>query len=160
MHIQSVCKYVRRQCRVGVRGVTAVPVLPSNIASLCLELWPLTLLSSPLSVARYVKATLCLILICHHSWIRHTLIVGLLATERLLLPVRRSGTVYHTTLLTVCHWRHSARNWKLSCFLYHFHDYIFLFSGPWSFYLGHFKNFLRMYVCMYHAVWQQNVSNE
>jgi len=34
------------------------------------------------------------------------------------------------------------------CFLYHFRDYIFLFSGPWGFYLGHFKKFL-MYVCMY-----------
>jgi len=33
-------------------------------------------------------------------------------------------------------------------FFYHFHDYIFLFSGPWGFYLGHFKNFLCMYVCV------------
>jgi len=31
------------------------------------------------------------------------LIVGLLATQRSLLPVRRSGTVCLTTLLTVCH---------------------------------------------------------
>jgi len=54
------------------------------------------------------------------------LIVGLLATERSLLPVRRSGgTVCHTTLLTVCHRHNSAGNWKLFCFLYHFHDYIF-----------------------------------
>jgi len=32
------------------------------------------------------------------------------------------------------------------CFLYHFHDDIFLFSGPWSFYLSHVKNILCMYV--------------
>jgi len=70
-------------------------------------------------------------------------------TERSLLPVRRSGTVCHTTLLTVYHWRHSARNWKLLCFLHHFHDYIFLFSGPWGFYLGHFKiSYVCTYVCM------------
>jgi len=43
-----------------------------------------------------------------------------LATERSLLPVRRFGTVCHTTLLTECHWRHSAGNWKLFCCLYHF----------------------------------------
>jgi len=77
------------------------------------------------------------------------LIVGLLVIEHFLLLVRCSGTVCHTTLLTVCHWRHSAGNWKLFCFLYHFHDYIFLFSGSWGFYLGHFDNFLCMYVCMY-----------
>jgi len=53
------------------------------------------------------------------------------------------------TLLTVCHWRHSAGNWKLFCFLYHYHDYICLFSGPWGFYLGRFKNFIWTYVCMY-----------
>jgi len=35
------------------------------------------------------------------------------------------------------------------CFLYHFHDYIFLSSGHWGFYLSHFKNFLCMYVWMY-----------
>jgi len=55
------------------------------------------------------------------------LIVGLLATERSLLPVRRSGTVCRTTSLTVHHWPRSA---DLFCLLYHFHDYIFLFSGP------------------------------
>jgi len=77
------------------------------------------------------------------------LTVGLLATEHSLLPVRRSGTVCRTTLLTVCHWRHSAGNWKLFCFLYHFYDYVFLFSGPWGFYFCHFKHFLCMYVCMY-----------
>jgi len=75
------------------------------------------------------------------------LIVILLATEHSLLPVRCSGTVCHMTLLTVCRWHHSAGNWKLFCFLYHFHDYTFLFSGPWGFYLGHLKNFLCMYVC-------------
>jgi len=32
-----------------------------------------------------------------------------------------------------------CRKLKLFCFLYHFHDYIFLFNGPWGFYL----------VCMY-----------
>jgi len=69
------------------------------------------------------------------------LVVGLLGTERSLLPVRRSGTACHMTLPTVCHWRHSAGYWKLFCFLYHFHDYIFLFSGPWSLYLGQY-NFL------------------
>jgi len=31
-------------------------------------------------------------------------------------------------------------------FLYYLHDYNFLFSGPWGFHLGHFKNFLCMYV--------------
>jgi len=80
----------------------------------------------------------------------HALIVVLLATEHLLLPVRCSGTVCITILLTVCHWRHSTRNWKLFCFLHHFHDYICLFGGhPWGFYLGHFINFLCMNVCMY-----------
>jgi len=69
------------------------------------------------------------------------LVVGLLATECSLLPVWRSGTVCHT-LLTVFHWHHSAVNWKLFCLLYHFHDYIFLFSGPWGVYFGHFENFL------------------
>jgi len=81
------------------------------------------------------------------AWSR-PIIVVLLVTERSLLPVRRSGTVCHTTLLTVCHWHHSAGSWELFCFLYHFHDYIFLFSGPWGFYLGQFKNFLRMYVLL------------
>jgi len=38
-----------------------------------------------------------------------------------------------------------CRKLKTFLFLYHFHDYIFLFSGPWGFYLGHFKNFLCMY---------------
>jgi len=74
------------------------------------------------------------------------LIIGLLATKRSLLLVRRSGTVCHTTLLTVCHWHNSAGKWKLFCFLYHFHDCFFLISGPWGFYLGHFKNFVCMYV--------------
>jgi len=76
------------------------------------------------------------------------LIVGLLATERSLLPVRRSGTVCHTTSLTACHWRHSPRNWKLFCFLHYLH---YLFSGSWGFYLGHFENFLFIYECMYPA---------
>jgi len=58
--------------------------------------------------------------------------------HRTVLPIQRSGTVCHTTLLTVCHWHHSAKNWNLFCFLYHFHDYIFLFSGRLGFY---FKNF-------------------
>jgi len=53
------------------------------------------------------------------------LIVGLLVTERSLLPVRRSGSVCHTTLLTsLCR--------KLKTFLFflcHCHDYVFLFSG-------------------------------
>jgi len=71
------------------------------------------------------------------------LIVGLLATERSLLPVRRSGTVCHTTLLTVCHWLHSAGNWTHFCFLYHFHDYI-LEVFTWA----TLKNFLCMYVRM------------
>jgi len=61
---------------------------------------------------------------CRCSSTCRALIVGLLATERSLLPVWRSGTVCHTTLLTVCHWRHSAGSWTLFCFLYHFHDYI------------------------------------
>jgi len=79
----------------------------------------------------------------------------LLVTEHSLLPVLRSGTVCNMTSLTVCHWHHSAGNWKLCCFLYHFHDYNFFFSGPWGFYLGHFKNFLCMYVCMYVCIYMR-----
>jgi len=73
----------------------------------------------------------------------------------LQLSVWRTGTVCRMTLLTVCHWHHSAGNWKLFCFLYHFRDYIFLLSSPWGFYSGHFKNFVFMcvsYVCMYDFV--------
>jgi len=40
-----------------------------------------------------------------------------------------------------------CRKLKTFCLLYHFHDYIFLFSGPWGLYLGHFEHFLCIYVC-------------
>jgi len=70
------------------------------------------------------------------------LIVVLLVTERSLLTVRRSGTVCHTTLLTVCHWHHSFLFFYIISM-----TTFFLFSGPWGFYLGHFKNFLC--ICMY-----------
>jgi len=45
------------------------------------------------------------------------------------------------------------------CPLYHFHDYIFLFSGSWGFYLSHLENFSCMYVCMYvqkNQLWIRN----
>jgi len=72
------------------------------------------------------RGDVCSSRLCCSSTCR-ALIVVLLVTECSLLSVRRSGTVCHTTLLPVCHWHHSVGNWKHFCFLYHFHDYIFLF---------------------------------